>query len=556
MDANMSDQTIVLPFDVPLLPTRQLRLGNLNCIYEYGKIRYVNWGTTEIARNIYFAVRNENWQTASYDIRNEKIERVQNGYLITYTSVHSFLAPVYKADIRIQIDDGHILFEVNGEALSSFLRNRIGVCVHHPLTELIGKVITITKPDGGKYTAILPSVISPHQPLLNIHEMQYEARDNTIVHFGFSGDVFETEDQRNWSDASFKTYSTPLDLPFPVRTNEGERMRQTVDLSVVANRDLSGKSKASDEDEKISMPSLGYCRSKFYRLNAADLALLQNVTFHHYVVPLSFSDPDWSKELVAAIDEAVQLGAKVRLIVFFTDHWLTEVSELIKSIEREISVVQSVLPMHVEYKITPHSLVTTVYERLKNSFPHLEIGYGTHDCFAEVNRNPPADIPFDFISFPVNPQVHASDTRSLIENLQSQSHLIKTANTFAQSKKIFVTPVTFKAASASLNSEFDHRQQTSFGAFWTVASLAQLAEADSITFYEVKGPNGIIADSSTTKQPPVYEVLKTLNDFKPKWVIRKSDGLPFVNGITFENEYGNRLKFEIGSSVDVNTNFY
>jgi len=31
----------------------------------------------------------------------------------------------------------------------------------------------------------------------------------------FEGDVFETEDQRNWTDASFKTYCPPLRLPYP-----------------------------------------------------------------------------------------------------------------------------------------------------------------------------------------------------------------------------------------------------------------------------------------------------------------------------------------------------
>ena len=33
----------------------------------------------------------------------------------------------------------------------------------------------------------------------------------------FDGDIFEMEDQRNWTDASYKIYSTPLRLPFPCR---------------------------------------------------------------------------------------------------------------------------------------------------------------------------------------------------------------------------------------------------------------------------------------------------------------------------------------------------
>ena len=35
------------------------------------------------------------------------------------------------------------------------------------------------------------------------------------VTISFTGDLFEMEDQRNWTDASYKTYSTPLRIPYP-----------------------------------------------------------------------------------------------------------------------------------------------------------------------------------------------------------------------------------------------------------------------------------------------------------------------------------------------------
>ena len=48
----------------------------------------------------------------------------------------------------------------------------------------------------------------------------------------FEGDVFETEDQRNWTDASYKTYSTPLSITYPVTIEKGTRIYQRVSLSV------------------------------------------------------------------------------------------------------------------------------------------------------------------------------------------------------------------------------------------------------------------------------------------------------------------------------------
>ena len=45
------------------------------------------------------------------------------------------------------------------------------------------------------------------------------------------GDVFEMEDQRNWTDGSFKTYVRPLALPWPYRLADGEVLRQSVTVS-------------------------------------------------------------------------------------------------------------------------------------------------------------------------------------------------------------------------------------------------------------------------------------------------------------------------------------
>ncbi|HCK09781.1 MAG TPA: hypothetical protein DHW45_07880, partial [Candidatus Latescibacteria bacterium] len=48
----------------------------------------------------------------------------------------------------------------------------------------------------------------------------------------FEGDVFEMEDQRNWTDASYKTYCTPLANPYPVDVAAGTKIRQSVTISV------------------------------------------------------------------------------------------------------------------------------------------------------------------------------------------------------------------------------------------------------------------------------------------------------------------------------------
>ena len=42
------------------------------------------------------------------------------------------------------------------------------------------------------------------------------------------------EDQRNWTDASFKTYSTPLRIPYPVEVAPGQDPVQAVTMRYLA----------------------------------------------------------------------------------------------------------------------------------------------------------------------------------------------------------------------------------------------------------------------------------------------------------------------------------
>ena len=48
------------------------------------------------------------------------------------------------------------------------------------------------------------------------------------MRFDFEGDLFEMEDQRNWTDGSFKTYSTPLALLLAEGGEPGQAIRQRV----------------------------------------------------------------------------------------------------------------------------------------------------------------------------------------------------------------------------------------------------------------------------------------------------------------------------------------
>ena len=117
---------------------------------------------------------------------------------------------------RLKGEAASLEFRFDGRAQNSFLRNRIGLCTLHPIVECAGKACRVQHSDGSWEEGTFPLFISPHQPFKDIRALSWNPSERVHADIQFEGEVFEMEDQRNWTDASFKTYSTPLELPFPV----------------------------------------------------------------------------------------------------------------------------------------------------------------------------------------------------------------------------------------------------------------------------------------------------------------------------------------------------
>jgi len=77
-----------------------------------------------------------------------------------------------------------------------------------------------------------PDFISPYQPAKNIRAISHEVVPGLWADVRCEGDTFKMEDQRNWPGASFKTYCTPLEVPYPVRLVKGAKILQRVQVSV------------------------------------------------------------------------------------------------------------------------------------------------------------------------------------------------------------------------------------------------------------------------------------------------------------------------------------
>ena len=130
--------------------------------------------------------------------------------------------------IRIRMGSDGIDAVLAATSRGGFLTNRTGLVVLHSLAASRGRAVRVGHADGTAHDGAFPDLVAPHQPFHDVASLAYRTCGGVDVALAFEGAEFETEDQRNWTDASFKTYSRPLALPFPYRIPPGAIERQRV----------------------------------------------------------------------------------------------------------------------------------------------------------------------------------------------------------------------------------------------------------------------------------------------------------------------------------------
>ncbi len=429
---------------------------------------------------------------------------------------------------------------------------------------------------GGPITGQLPTTIGPQRyegglyfPLFDaVSSLTLSLTGGIEAKFDFEGDLFEMEDQRNWTDGSFKTYCTPLSLGYPHTASAGQAFEQRVSIS--ASGDSSASAAASDT-VKLSLgsslgrklPQLGLgVAAHDVEFSGSDKEALRRLHLDHLRVDLHLSDPDAAARLARAERECSALGCGMELALFVTDNADRELSGLAPRLPLTVPVSR-VLVFHEKEQVTSPQWVERVRGRIAPHLPGVPIAGGTNLFFAELNRSRPNPSGLDAVAYSINPQVHASDERSLIENLEAQCDTVLTARTFCGALPLVVSPVTLKPRfnpeavgpepapqAGELPSAVDSRQMSLFAAAWTLGSIKQLAEggAASVTYYETTGWRGIKETDGGCPNPelflsapglvfPVYHVFADIADLKTAELIACSSADPLrVQGLALSTD--------------------
>lgn len=495
-----------------------LRAGPLSLLYEDGTLRRIRLGEHEVLHQIYSAVRDQNWGTVPGALTDVHIDQQSDAFRISYRSEHrrGDVHFVWQAAIT-GAADGTIVFHMDGQALSTFKRNRIGFCVLHPMS-CAGVPCTIEQVDGRTYESRFPEFISPHQPFKELRAITHTVIPGIQAEVRMEGDVFEMEDQRNWTDASFKTYCTPLELPFPVTVESGTRIVQTITLRLI------GAPPALNEGERRltfrfsevrkPLPAIGLgMASHGQALDPRAIQRLQALRLSHLRADIRLSQPSWPDTLRRAAGEAAAIGAGLEIALH-----LAADSAPLAALRRLLAEPGLRIKRWLIFR---DGEKTTSRETLELARRHLAdrgepLAAGTDAFFAELNRSrPPVDLA-DLITYSINPLVHAFDNASMVETLAAQAVTLQSARQFAGGHPIVVSPVTFKMrwnpnatasepppAPGELPSQVDERQMSLFGAGWTLGSLKYLAEggAASVTYYETTGWRGVMETAEGSPLP-------------------------------------------------------
>jgi hypothetical protein len=132
---------------------------------------------------------------------------------------------------------GNLPFSSTAKSAKSFMTCRIGLCILHPLQTCRSKACIVEAGGAGEVEGVFPQYVVSGEvpPFIDMKGMTYEGDPSTHVRLRFEGDLFELEDQRNWTDAPYKTFCTPSRLECPRQVTAGVRIRQSVRCSLLSS---------------------------------------------------------------------------------------------------------------------------------------------------------------------------------------------------------------------------------------------------------------------------------------------------------------------------------
>ena len=515
---------------------RKLVAGPLTLEYSEGSLWNISNGSEEVIRRIYLVFQDINWTSRPFIIKDEIWEVADRSFSAKIKAQGSHDAKDLSVELEITgSESGEITYGFSASTAVSFMRNRLGLCLLHPVAGLAGRECELTKADGAVEISRFPDAISPNQPFLNLSGISHKLQSGQVVSVNFKGEIFESEDHRNWSDASYKTYCTPISLPFPAQVTPGETLSQKITISISGEHTTAISKNESAVitvgAEEIELPEIGLGLSEDpAHLIVSEYAGFEDLAIKHLRLALN-----GNSQIRSAVEKAllVTKQLKIDLDLAIKAESPEQLKAILQSIIEIKDQIRSFYIFSASEKTTPIGFIQVAEELLGDK---SKIIGGTDLYFTELNRNQGSVDFVDQVNFSINPQVHSFDDRTLIQNTATQKVISTNAHRIAKGKKVSIGPITLRPrynpnatqpskdlSNTALPSSVDARQRTWLAEGWTAMSIRSIAESESIstlTYFETLGWRGI-RELSTGSEDALNFASKAGEEF-PVWRLFKN----------------------------------
>ncbi len=483
----------------------QRRCGDWNFELRDDEIADLQYRGRRVLRSIRAVVRDADWNTAELFV--DDVDERADGLTLGVHSEGSGSSFYGSVEVRVQSDRFTVSMDLRADA--AFETNRTGLVVLCP-PQAAGSDLLVEHADSTSEMTVFPREISPHQPVFDIAALRWE-HDGLRTGVRFTGDVFEMEDQRNWTDASFKVYSRPLSLPFPYPVAAGSSIVQSV--TVRAEELGPARTPARIDDRTlIDLTSAG--RFPDIGVGAAtgpDPAPVFPHVGSSVLVELDLAAANWR----AALNRAS--GGCALDVRFVIDADAPErLHEAVAAlVGHEVVRVSAFPPVGPSRHVSDRATIDLLREALAASGLDIPVVGGSRAHFTELNREShrlPDDL--DGLVVTTTPLFHARDTEQLIESVAMQRLVALQTVAGAAGAPVHVGPICIRPRfndvatgpqprpmradlahgyGAQFTGTADPRQSAEELAAWTIASAAALAVPGvrSISWFEQWGPRGI-----------------------------------------------------------------
>ena len=520
----------------PDSPRRRLSAGSLTAELENGQLRYVAFAGVEVLRAIAFLVRDENWGTYSPTVEGLTIDETPSHFVVSYRAVCADARQRLAYEARISgSSDGSLTFSAVAAPETDFVTNRTGFVVLHP-AGLAGRRLKVSHVDGSETETRFPDLICPSQPVFAIRALSHEAAPGLWATCRMEGDAFEMEDQRNWTDASYKTYVRPLSLPWGYTLPKGSRHEQSVRLSISNERGVvrtqadktGGVMVALGPDLSRTMPELGVALPSDeveFALRSTDALRLLSPRFLVFRVDGREGGGLANFGALRRIAEAV--GAKVVMEIVVPDNidpstTLERVATAAANARLRIAAVVASSAADLKSwqpgsKRPESPSVEEIRAAARAAFPDAKLGGGMLSTFTELNRKRPNARLFDFVTHTTCAIVHAADDRSVMETLETLPAIIASTRAMIGETAYRIGPSAIAARDNPYGKSVadnpgngrvclanaDPRQRGLFNAAWTLGYVAACANGglEAVAMGAATGPLGFVHRRGDTVAP-------------------------------------------------------